>query len=251
LAAAAAYDEYQGLLSTGGHAAVRDFCDEIGMSASAIDGVTQLRNRFLQQLIEVGFAQADTADGGTAANSQQEQLEMVRCMLCAGLFPNVVQVQRLHGGQGKVTLVSAEREKCVVHPMSLNVRQQDNFASDQGWLLFHKKVQTSQIFLHDSTLVGPIPLILFGGEFQVDVEKSKSAKSRTRIAIGRLRFKTKTDATTALLRALRKELDRLLLLKVADPLTDLNAHAGILLESLTKLLQLEDRHANGVRLHDY
>merc|ERR1711865_76130 len=124
--------------------------------------------------------------------------------------------------------------------MSLNARQQDSFASDRGWLLFHKKVQTSQIFLQDSTLVGPIPLLLFGSELRVD-------KSRTHIVCGGLHFRTRKEATSVLLKMLRRELDRLLLLKVANPAVDLHANATTLLQSLTKLFQLEDALANGVR----
>jgi HrpA-like RNA helicase len=240
LAAAAAYEEYQAAIGKSGHAAGQKLCEELGMSASAIHGAQQLRQRFLQELVGIGFADDSDGDGGARANVHRDKNELVRCMISAGLFPNVAQVQRQHGGQGKVTLISCEREQCAIHPMSLNHGQRDRFASDRGWLLFHQKVKTSQIFLQESTLVGPIPLLLFGSELQVD-------KTRKYFATGSLQFRTRKEVTTVLLRAFRKELDRLLLLKVADPTVDLAANSSIMLESLTRLLQLEDKYVNGKR----
>ena len=80
--------------------------------------------------------------------------------------------------------VSRQRERCAPHPSSLNFRQGNvaisvfegcrllgyipasgtqqllaaiaakEFAANHGWLLFHDKVKTSQVYLHDTTLVG-------------------------------------------------------------------------------------------------
>lgn len=85
--------------------------------------------------------------------------------------------------------VSRQRERCAPHPSSLNFRQgnvvssgpmlrgyvrlcqvgvcridgqnerpyhrwAEEFAANHGWLLFHDKVKTSQVYLHDTTLVG-------------------------------------------------------------------------------------------------
>jgi HrpA-like RNA helicase len=241
LAAVAAFEEYQKVFAEFGRAGAADLCEELGMSYSVIDGVAQLRQRFLQELVGIGFADGSAGkDGGSAANANSSRDTLVRCMLCAGLFPNVVQVQRPSGGQGKVVLVSREHEKCAVHPMSLNARQQHSFVSNQGWLLYHTKVQTSQIFLQDSTLVGALPLLLFGGELKV-------SRSRTHISTGGLLFKAKKNTTCVLFRLLRRELDRLLLLKVADPSADLTADTKTLLSSIARLLHLEDFHSSGCK----
>ena len=41
------------------------------------------------------------------------------------------------------------------------------FAANHGWLLFHDKVKTSQVYLHDTTLIGSLPVLLFGGELKI------------------------------------------------------------------------------------
>merc|ERR1719199_810612 len=69
LASVAAYDEYQATLATGGCKAAWELSDELGMSTSAIDGVAQLRKRFLRELVEIGFAEESGEDGGQQANS--------------------------------------------------------------------------------------------------------------------------------------------------------------------------------------
>jgi len=235
LAVVAAYDAYQGAVARGGQGAARALCDELGLSSHALDGMAQLRKQFLLHLAETGFAESSGVDGGRQANEQAGNSALVRCILCAGLFPNVVQVQRQ---AGKNILVSREHERCAVHPMSLNCRQQQGFAANSGWLLYHTKVQTSQIFLHDSTLVGSIPLLLFGGELQVN-------KARTHMVLDGLLFRTKKPATATLLRLLRQEIERLLLLKVADPEANLSETATPLLATVAKLLQLEGSRVSG------
>eukprot|EP00427_Karlodinium_veneficum_P008589 CAMPEP_0169082344 /NCGR_PEP_ID=MMETSP1015-20121227/11496_1 /TAXON_ID=342587 /ORGANISM="Karlodinium micrum, Strain CCMP2283" /LENGTH=1124 /DNA_ID=CAMNT_0009142197 /DNA_START=54 /DNA_END=3425 /DNA_ORIENTATION=+ len=234
LVAHAAYQEYQTLMTQGGRTAANDFCEQIGLRSSVIDSVKHLRQRFLHELAGIGFADEAGEDGGTRANAHSNEDALVRCMICAGLFPNVAQVQRPSGGQGKVALISRAREKCVIHPMSINARQQHTFMSNEGWLLYHTKVQTTQIFLQDSTLVGGLPLLLFGGELKFN-------RARTHISTCGLVFRAKKDVTVVLIKLLRREIDRLLLLKVADPAVDLVVSATALLASLTKLLQLEEK----------
>lgn len=71
--------------------------------------------------------------------------------------------------------MSRQQERCAPHPSSLNFRQgnvstsapsriirypvpppcpAEEFAANHGWLLFHDKVKTTQVYLHDTTLVG-------------------------------------------------------------------------------------------------
>jgi len=240
LAAHAAYLEYQALMAQDGRAAVDDFCEQIGLRSSVIESVKHLRQRFLHELVGIGFADEAGEDGGARANAHSDKDALVRCILCAGLFPNVAQVQRPSGGQGKVVLVSRAREKCVVHPMSINARQQHSFMTNEGWLLYHTKVQTTQIFLSDSTLVGGLPLLLFGGELKLN-------RARTHISTCGLVFRARKDVTIVLLKLLRREIDRLLLLKVADPSVDLASSVTALLATLTKLLQIEEKWSSGCK----
>eukprot|EP00929_Paragymnodinium_shiwhaense_P006701 TRINITY_DN110676_c0_g1_i1.p1 TRINITY_DN110676_c0_g1~~TRINITY_DN110676_c0_g1_i1.p1 ORF type:complete len:1160 (-),score=276.15 TRINITY_DN110676_c0_g1_i1:169-3648(-) len=235
LASIAAYDAYQAARLEDRQAAWK-LCDELGLSASVLDGMGKLRDRFLQHLVGTGFAEAGAEDGGALVNNHKGDSTLVRCVICAGLFPNVVQVQR---ERGKSLMVSQKNERCLVHPSSINARQHQDFAANSSWLLYHVKVQTSQIFLQDSTLVGSIPLLLFGGELRLD-------KSQKHIHLGGLAFRTKKEATAVLLKLLQREIDRLLLVKVANPRADISEQVVPLLNTVTKLLQLDGSSVSGL-----
>jgi len=243
LAALAAFEAYQAALkSRGGDAprAVAQLCDELGLSSYAMKEISQLRMRFLRHLMDIGFAELGSEDGGRAVNSRNRDLILVRCVLTAGLFPNVAQVQRLAGRKhGKVLFVSREGERCALHPSSLNCHQTDDFAAINSWLLYHTKLKTSQLFLQDSTLVGSIPLLLFGGELRLD------KKTRKNITVGGLPFRTRKEATGILLKVLRREIDRLLLLKVADPRLELADQVTPLMETILALLRLDGCAVSG------
>jgi len=243
LAALAAFEAYQAALkSSGGDAphAVAQLCDEFGLSSHAMKEISQLRIRFLRHLMDIGFADPGSEDGGRGVNSRNRDLILVRCVLTAGLFPNVVQVQRLAGRKrGKVIFVSRQGERCALHPSSVNCHQTDDFAANSSWLLYHTKLKTSQLFLQDSTLVGSIPLLLFGGELQLDKQ------TRKQITVGGLPFRTRKEATGILLKVLRREIDRLLLLKVADPQLGLVDQVAPLLETILTLLRLDGCAVSG------
>ncbi|CAK9058257.1 unnamed protein product [Durusdinium trenchii] len=144
--------------------------------------------------------------------------------MCAGLFPNVAQVQRQSNARGTYHIfVSRQRERCAPHPSSLNFRQGNEFAANHGWLLFHDKVKTSQVYLHDTTLIGSLPILLFGGDLKI------LAKERKCVTVDGMIFEAKDEKAAVLFKELRRELDRLLLLKVANPAEDLSTSAEPLL----------------------
>merc|ERR1719195_116458 len=108
LAALAAFQAYQEALRSH-EGAVVQLCDELGLSSNAMKEIAQLRIRFLRHLMDIGFAELGSEDGGRAVNSRNRNLILVRCVLTAGLFPNVAQIQRLAGrSRGKVLFVSRE-----------------------------------------------------------------------------------------------------------------------------------------------
>ncbi|CAK9058763.1 unnamed protein product [Durusdinium trenchii] len=224
LAAAKAYDKYHEQRRQGRENAWA-VCDRFGLSSSTLDDVAQLRQQFLRHLAETGFADAEAGeDGGDQVNVHQSNLSLVRCVMCAGLFPNVAQVQRQSNARGTYHIfVSRQRERCAPHPSSLNFRQGNEFAANHGWLLFHDKVKTSQVYLHDTTLIGSLPILLFGGDLKI------LAKERKCVTVDGMIFEAKDEKAAVLFKELRRELDRLLLLKVANPAEDLSTSAEPLL----------------------
>ena len=159
---------------------------------------------------------------------------LLRCCVCAGLYPNVGQVQKRSAGKGGVQAVvaSLQEEKCKPHPSSLLSRSLTEIRANHAFVLYHSKVLTSQVFLHESTVVGVVPLLLFGGPWSIH------RKGRVMLRMGDLRVQPKSEQLAVLLKLLRAQLDRLLVLALGEALEPEERDAT--LTALARLLALED-----------
>mmetsp|Transcript_647 Transcript_647/g.1353 ORF Transcript_647/g.1353 Transcript_647/m.1353 type:complete len:251 (+) Transcript_647:723-1475(+) len=97
-----------------------------------------------------------------AANRNSDNIEMLKAVLCAGLFPNVLKVTNATGKAG--LQLHQHKQKVEIHPSSFNRGVQ---RIDAGWLVYHEKVATGKIYVHDVTAVTSLDLFLFGAEPQV------------------------------------------------------------------------------------
>lgn len=82
---------------------------------------------------------------------------MISAVLCAGLYPNVVQCKR----RGKRTaFYTKELGKVDIHPGSVNARV--NLFS-LPYLVYSEKVKTTSVYIRDSTNISDYALLMFGG----------------------------------------------------------------------------------------
>lgn len=96
-------------------------------------------------------------DSLQAYNHYSGDLEMVSAVLCAGLYPNVVQCKR----RGKRTaLYTKEVGRVEIHPGSVNAGV---FLFPLPYMVYSEKVKTSEIYVRDSTNISDYALLLFGG----------------------------------------------------------------------------------------
>ena len=85
---------------------------------------------------------------------------MVCAVLCAGLYPNVVQCKR----RGKRTaLYSKDVGKVDIHPSSVNAGVH---LFPLPYMVYSEKVKTTSIYLRDSTNISDYALLLFGGSLR-------------------------------------------------------------------------------------
>ena len=58
--------------------------------------ISDLRGQFVDVLVEAGFlgGRGRNAAGREASNSNADNLRVLRAVICAGLYPNVVRVER-------------------------------------------------------------------------------------------------------------------------------------------------------------
>ncbi|GLD97024.1 hypothetical protein PINS_up005707 [Pythium insidiosum] len=244
--------------------AKRAFCKEFGLSYDTMETIVELKTQYLQQLDAIGFYDSARRD---ELNANASAPRVVKAALCAGLYDNVINVvfpeqryfQAAHGvvtedhdakqiryfvrrRDAAATAAAAAapattpdhrnapqntRERVFLHPSSCNFVQTQY---DSPWLLYTELVQTSKVFVRESSMVNPYALLLFGGALEVAHEKNLL------VLDGWIRFQA-VARIGVLIKAMRRQLDALLTRKIADPTLDISRSE--LVTAMSHLLKSE------------
>ncbi|XP_025061494.1 putative ATP-dependent RNA helicase DHX57 isoform X2 [Alligator sinensis] len=223
------------------------YCRENFLSGRVLQEIASLKRQFTELLSDIGFVKEGLrardmekrwfqgGDGvldatGEEANSNAENIKLISAMLCAALYPNVVQVKTPEGKYQKTSTGAvkmqpkAEELKFVtkndgyvhIHPSSVNY-QTKHF--DSPYLVYHEKIKTSRVFVRDCSMVSVYPLVLFGGgQVHVQLQRGEFIIS---LDDGWIRFAAASHQVAELVKELRCELDQLLQDKIKNPSMDL------------------------------
>ncbi|PSN56785.1 ATP-dependent RNA helicase DHX36 [Blattella germanica] len=135
-----------------------------------------------------------------------------------------------------VKLYTPEDGNVCIHPRSINDKQTE---FESPFLLYHLKLKSSSIYLHDTTMVYPFPLLFFGKGINVCSEDGLKM-----IAVDKsIRFRCE-ETTAVLVKELRKRLDQLLEYKITHPGTinwNRNSPEGAVLRAIIELITSEDK----------
>ncbi|KAI5606345.1 putative ATP-dependent RNA helicase DHX57 isoform X1, partial [Silurus asotus] len=223
------------------------YCRENFLSIRGLQEIACLKRQFAELLSDIGFVKdglkvrniermsSTGTDGvleatGYEANLNSDNTKLMSAMLCAALYPNVVQVQT---PQGKYKLTSkgavkmkpkAEELRFLtkndgavhIHPSSVNfmVRHYES-----PYLVYHEKVKTSRVFIRDCSMVCMYPMVLLGGgKVNVELQHGEFIIS---LDDGWIRFTAASHEVAELVKELRWELDQLLEEKIRNPSMDL------------------------------
>ncbi|KGL77564.1 Putative ATP-dependent RNA helicase DHX57, partial [Tinamus guttatus] len=223
------------------------YCRENFLSGRVLQEIASLKRQFTELLSDIGFVKeglrardmekkcCQGGDGvldatGEEANSNAENIKLISAMLCAALYPNVVQVKMPEGKYQKTSAGAvkmqpkAEEVKFVtkndgyvhIHPSSVNY-QTRHFESP--YLVYHEKIKTSRVFIRDCSMVSVYPLVLLGGgQVHTQLQKGEFVIS---LDDGWIRFAAASHQVAELVKELRCELDQLLQDKIKNPSMDL------------------------------
>ena len=111
------------------------------------------------------------------------------------------------------------------------------YHTSDAYLLYHKKVQSSQIYVYDSTFVSPFTLLLFGGNIKIEWEQGAVDTNRTLVTLDKWLTFRMTEHSAVLLKYLRQELEKSLALKISDPSIDLTTACANIVQTVCQLLQ--------------
>ncbi|KAJ4784387.1 ATP-dependent RNA helicase [Rhynchospora pubera] len=200
----------------------KSFCWENFLSPITLQMIDDMRNQSIDLLSEIGFI--SKARGVKAYNQFGNDFEMISAVLCAGLYPNVIQCKRC----GKRSaFYSKDVGKVHLHPSSVNA---GTHLFPMPYMVYSEKVKTTGIYVRDSTNISDYALLLFGGA----LVPSKTGEGIEMLG-GYLHFSA-PKSVIQLIQRLRGELDKLLQRKIEDPTLDVFAEGKDVVAAAVELL---------------
>ncbi|KAJ3093624.1 ATPdependent RNA helicase [Physocladia obscura] len=143
---------------------------------------------------------------------RKDDHELVKAVLVAALFPNVIKIEDT-GKKGGFKCIASGDEAVRIHPSSVNAKTK-KFPS--RFLVFHEKVKTTQVFIRDCSSVSPFALAFFGGKLTWD-----RRQRILNLADGWIQFAVNNNAAVTI-EAARTAFDELLQMKIENPELDVS-----------------------------
>ncbi|CAG9465122.1 unnamed protein product [Pedinophyceae sp. YPF-701] len=245
LAVVAAFDKWQRARHEGGRGAGDVVAEEFFLSLQALEHIRAARADLARVLQGAGFVDAryvrrvasgtplDAADEHPA-DRHARSARVVKAALCAGFYPSVVRVKHpatkyekiregvvVESKKGddprQLKFFTKDKGRVFLHPASCNFKQ-GKFES--GWLVYTECVQTSKVFIRESSMVPVYAVLLFGGELTVHHDEGLIKVD------GFAEFKA-PGKVAVLVRELQARVSTMLANKVRDPSTDVsNSRVG-------------------------
>ena len=155
LAVLEAHQRWEKEVKQNGKGAGYRFCERHFLSERTLQGMSDMAGQFWDNLVSLGmlpnlkalpYSERDQAREG--ANRYSDNTELLKAVLCAGLFPNVVKATNpstnnsnsggpFGSNKGGGLQLHQGRQSLSIHPSSFN---RDQRRVDSGWLVYHEKV---------------------------------------------------------------------------------------------------------------
>lgn len=175
-------------------------------------------------------------------NANSKVFSVVKAIITAGLYPNVVRIQRPPGSTNLDYLLipyqpssmksSQMDDRVHFHPSSYLAAKP--IPRKYQWLVHHSKVRSSRVFIRDSTFILPYALLLFGGPITVYHE-------RQQVQVGDWVLFQTAPKTGVVFKQLRALLDQVLQKKITEPSLNIMQASNSLMETINSLLQNEEK----------
>ncbi|KAL3861034.1 hypothetical protein ACJMK2_007125, partial [Sinanodonta woodiana] len=142
----------------------RQYCWDNFMTENTLKLLSGMKKQLAELLYDMGFIGSKNPKDHPA-NQFRDNMALVKAVVCAGLYPNVAKIQNVPGPKASKfklpKVVTPTDDKIGIHPKSVNAQERQ---FESRWLVYHKKLKTTQVFLHDCSMVSPYPLLFFGGK---------------------------------------------------------------------------------------
>ncbi|XP_066507581.1 ATP-dependent RNA helicase DHX29 [Hoplias malabaricus] len=144
------------------------YCRKHFLNRTSLITIENVKQELMRMVEQSGFCRTTPGPSKTKGSPGSVCLAEVRVLvavLTAGLYDNVART--LYAAsvdlQERVACsVETAQGRAQVHASSVNRTLQTH-----GWLLYQEKVKYSKVYLRDTTLISPFPILLFGGDIDV------------------------------------------------------------------------------------
>ncbi|TPX60790.1 hypothetical protein PhCBS80983_g01504 [Powellomyces hirtus] len=200
------------------------------LSGKSLAMIANVKRQLAELISDIGFLEtpvtaraiervgrATGSDGvkesiGERANHRGDDLRLVKALLLAALYPNVIKVtQGVKPDGGDTQLLVRGNEEVFIHPTSINFRKPHPPGT---FLAYHEKVKTSKVYIRDASAVPAAAVAFFGGSLGPYEPRGGGLLP---MDDGWLRFRAHNPKIAAVVRAARVALDELLQEKIRDP----------------------------------
>ncbi|WOL01197.1 DExH-box ATP-dependent RNA helicase DExH3 [Canna indica] len=199
-----------------------EYCWKNFLSAQTLKAIDSLRKQFLFLLKDTGLVD----ENFSTCNKWSRDENIVRAVICAGLYPGVCSVVNK---EKSISLKTMEDGQVMLYSNSVNGKEA---RIPYPWLVFNEKVKVNSVFLRDSTAVSDSVLLLFGGNIT-----RGGLDGHLKMLGGYLEFFMKPDLQSSFL-TLKRELEELIHHKLVNPRMDIQSSEELL--SAIRLLVAED-----------
>ncbi|XP_005998507.1 ATP-dependent RNA helicase DHX29 [Latimeria chalumnae] len=149
------------------------YCRKHFLNRQALLTIEDVKQELVKLIEAVGFAplraKSKPHKGSSATEtrwpSSPQAVLLLKAVLTAGLYDSlgkILYVSSVDITEKIACMVETAQGKAQVHPSSVNRDLQTH-----GWLLYQEKVKYGKIYLRDTSLISPFPVLLFGGDIEV------------------------------------------------------------------------------------
>ncbi|CAB1452431.1 unnamed protein product [Pleuronectes platessa] len=143
------------------------YCRKHFLNRTALITIEDVKHDLMRMMEQVGFwsSRSSSHSKSQAAALSKQQMAVLNAALTAGVYDSVARVlctPSVDVLDRLACTVETPQGKAQVHPSSVNRNLQTH-----GWLLYQEKVKYTRIYLRDTTLISPFPMLLFGGDIDI------------------------------------------------------------------------------------
>ena len=227
-----AFNEWNELRQKDGRQA-KAFLRDNYLSYIALSNIMQLKKQLQKYMSDIGFSSSRRAEHKGYNKSEGEDLHLIRAVIAAGLYPNIVIAPTSFSGKaaGDVAFRGQKIKEIYLHPSTIAFTAKE-LASRYG--CYHDIMKTSKIYIRDVTAVSKFAILLFGGDLKVYQTHGVVAVDEW------LKFRVGAKPAT-LMKHLRAQLEALLLEKIMDPSIDVaeSRKGRAVIDAVAALLKME------------